>query len=117
MQQSFNTVDEYISSFPKETQDILQQIRQIILQTVPELKEEIAYAMPAYKLNNKPFLYFAAFTKHIGFYAIPETHAAFSEQLSHYKHGKGSVQFPLNKPIPFELIQEIVLFKIKEYKK
>ncbi len=107
----YTKVDDYIQCFPAETQEVLQAIRSIILEIVPEVKEEIAYAMPAYKLNNKPFVYFAAFTKHIGFYAIPSAHAAFSEQLSPYKHGKGSVQFPLNKPIPYELIREIVEFK------
>jgi uncharacterized protein YdhG (YjbR/CyaY superfamily) len=70
--------------------------------------------MPAYKMNGKPLVYFAAFKKHIGFYATPTGHAEFRDELSAYKQGKGSVQFPLDKPIPYDLIKQIVVFKAKE---
>jgi uncharacterized protein YdhG (YjbR/CyaY superfamily) len=108
------TVNTYITSQPEAVQVILQKIREIILAAHPEITEEIAYMMPAYKLNKKPLVYFAAFKKHIGFYATPTGHEAFKEALSSYKQGKGSVQFPLSQEIPFELIRDIVKFKVEE---
>ena len=80
----------------------------------PEAQESIAYDMPAYKLNGKPLIYFAGYAKHIGLYATPSGHAAFAEELSHYKQGKGSVQFPLNQEMPWDLIERIVAFKADE---
>ena len=70
--------------------------------------------MPAYKINGKPLVYFAGFKNHIGFYATPTGHAEFADELAKYKQGKGSVQFPLDKPIPYSLIKRIVLFRVKE---
>ena len=107
-------VDEYIDSFSKDIQVILHKIRRIILASHPTIEESIAYGMPAYKLNKKPLVYFAGFKNHIGFYATPTGHEAFAKKLSHYKEGKGSVQFPLNKEIPYDLIKEIVRFRITE---
>ena len=114
MNPSFNTVDEYIASFPENTQTLLREMRKIILQTAPEAKESISYGMPAYKLNGKPLVYFAAFARHIGFYATPTGHAAFIEDLKKYKQGKGSVQFPLSEPLPLELIRRITEFRVEE---
>lgn len=114
MHTDIKTIDEYIVTFPKDIQDILGKIREIIKKAAPQAQESINYGMPAYKLNKKPLVYFAAFSKHIGFYATPSGHEAFKEDLSKYKQGKGSVQFPLDQPIPFELIERIVEFRVKE---
>lgn len=108
------SVDQYISSFPKETQLQLKNIRQIILSNAPEAIESIAYGMPAYKSNKKPLVYFGGFAKHIGFYATPTGHQKFKSQLASYKQGKGSVQFPLNQPLPIKLIEDLVKFRLKE---
>lgn len=108
------SVDEYISAFPKETQLHLKSIRQIILTNAPQAIESISYGMPAYKSNNKPLVYFGGFAKHIGFYATPSGHQAFKSQLAIYKQGKGSVQFPLDQPLPIKLIEDIVKFRFIE---
>ncbi|MFV0269258.1 MAG: iron chaperone, partial [Draconibacterium sp.] len=76
--------------------------------------ESIAYGMPAYKLNKKPLVYFAAYARHIGFYATPSGHQEFASELSVYKQGKGSVQFPIDEPLPTDLIRRIVAFRVKE---
>jgi uncharacterized protein YdhG (YjbR/CyaY superfamily) len=107
-------VDTYISQFPEKVQKILHQIRQIILDNAPGAQEAMAYGMPAYKLNKRPLVYFAAFARHIGFYATPSGHSEFKEALSKYKQGKGSVQFPLDQPIPFDLIERMVKFRVAE---
>jgi uncharacterized protein YdhG (YjbR/CyaY superfamily) len=107
-------IDNYISAFPSEVQGILKQIRALIMKTAPEAKESIAYGMPAYKTNGKPLVYFAAYKNHIGFYATPTGHEKFADELSKYKQGKGSVQFPLDKPIPYGLIDRIVAFRVAE---
>lgn len=108
------TVDQYIQTFPKDVQVILQKIRQIIQHVAPQAEESIAYGMPAYKLANKPLIYFAGYKNHIGFYATPTGHHQFAKELGQYKQGKGSVQFPLNAPIPFDLITRIVKFRVAE---
>lgn len=110
------SVDEYINTFPKDTQSILLKIRTIIQRGAPEAVENISYGMPAYKTNGKPLVYFACFKNHIGFYALPSGHSKFSAELSAFKQGKGSVQFPLNQSIPFELIAEIVAYRVQENK-
>jgi uncharacterized protein YdhG (YjbR/CyaY superfamily) len=110
------TVVEYIAAFPAHVQEKLTQIRNIIKHHAPQADERISYGMPGYYLHNKPLVYFAAFSKHIGFYATPTGHAAFAEKLTGYKQGKGSVQFPLDKPLPEELIAEMVKFRIQESK-
>jgi uncharacterized protein YdhG (YjbR/CyaY superfamily) len=107
-------VDGYITEFPPEIQDKLNQIRKVIRENAPDAVESIAYGMPAYKLNKKPLVYFAGYAKHIGFYATPSGHSAFEVQLSQYKQGKGSVQFPLDQPVPLDLIAEIVRFRVSE---
>jgi uncharacterized protein YdhG (YjbR/CyaY superfamily) len=89
----------------------LNKIREIVLTIVPEAVESINYGMPAYKLNKKPLIYFAAFKNHIGLYATPDGHKAFEKELASYKQGKGSVQFPLNQEMPYSLIEEIIVFK------
>ncbi len=114
MKTDFQSVDEYIKIFPNDIQSILEKVRQIIIKNAPKADESISYGMPAYKTNGKPLVYFAGYKNHIGFYATPTGHLEFSEELSKYKQGKGSVQFSLDKPIPFDLIQRIVLFRAKE---
>lgn len=108
------TVNQYIAQFPPETQKLLQQVRDVIIQTAPDAEESISYAMPAYKLNGKPLVYFAGYKKHIGFYATPTGHEAFKDELSKYKQGKGSVQFPITEPMPLDLIKRIVAFRVSE---
>lgn len=109
---SLKTVDDYIAIYPTDVQTILNKIRDAIKQAAPDAMESIAYGMPSYKLDGRPLVYFAAFKNHIGFYATPEAHEEFSSKLSKYKQGKGSVQFPLDQPIPYELIFDITKFKI-----
>ena len=111
---SFESVDEYIKFYPNDVQEMLEKLRTLIKKNAPKAVETISYGMPAYKINGKPLVYFAAFKKHIGLYATPSAQAAFSQKLSTYKQGKGSVQFPLNKALPMELIEQIIQFKIKE---
>ena len=108
------TVDAYIQSFPGDVQQVLTAIRHAITDTAPQAIESISYGMPAYKLNGKPLVYFAAFKNHIGFYATPNGHEAFKKELSAYKQGKGSVQFPSNKKMPLALIKKIVKWKVAE---
>lgn len=108
------TVDEYIASFPAETRALLEQVRTVILENAPEAKELISYGMPGYKLNGHPLVYFAGYKHHIGFYATPTGHEAFSERLSVYKQGKGSVQFPIDEPMPLELLRDIVRFRVEK---
>jgi uncharacterized protein YdhG (YjbR/CyaY superfamily) len=107
-------VDAYIADFPKETQAILNQVRATIKAAAPDAVECIAYAMPAYKLNGHPLVYFAGYAGHIGFYATPTGHSQFEEELSKFKQGKGSVQFPLSQPMPLDLIARIVQFRVTE---
>ena len=116
METRITSVDQYLQTFPQEVQVILEKIRSIIQEQAPDAEESFAYNMPAYKLYGKPLVYFAGFKHHIGFYVTPTGHSKFEEELSPYKQGKGSVQFPLNKPIPFNLIEKIVAFRVQENK-
>jgi len=110
----FKDVDDYVNSFPVGTQILLEKVRAVIKEASPEAVESISYAMPAYKLNGKPLVYFAGYKGHIGFYATPTGHTEFAEELSKYKQGKGSVQFPIDEPLPLDLIRNIVLFRASE---
>jgi uncharacterized protein YdhG (YjbR/CyaY superfamily) len=107
-------IDQYISQFPEDVQAILKKIRLLILECAPGAAELMSYGMPGYKLNKKPLVYFAGYKNHIGFYATPSGHSHFQEQLSRYKQGKGSVQFPLNEEMPYDLIEEMVRFRVAE---
>jgi len=107
-------VNEYIADFPEDIQSLLNEVRFTIKQAAPEAEESIVYGMPAYKTHGKPLVYFAAFKNHIGFYATPTGHAEFAKELSKYKQGKGSVQFPIDQPIPYDLIARIVEFRVIE---
>lgn len=109
------TIDEYIATFPSETQQLLEQVRAAIKKTVPTAEEKISYAIPAFSLNGSNLVYFAGYKNHIGMYPVPGGHKSFEKEFSKYKtSGKGAIQFPLNKPMPLELISKIVTFRIKE---
>lgn len=112
-----NEVDAYIKSFPVEVQERLTAIRNIILKLAPHATERICMRMPTYDLNGKWLVHFAGYEKHIGFYPQPEGITAFKEKLAGYKTSKGAVQFPLNKPLPLDLIREIVRFRVDEQSK
>ena len=109
-----NKIEEYIKKYPKSIQELLQEIRATIRRIAPSAEESISYGMPAYKLYGKPLVYFAAYKNHIGFYATPTGHSAFAKELSKYKQGKGSVQFPLDQAMPLYLISKIVKYRVKE---
>ncbi|BBE19224.1 hypothetical protein AQPE_3400 [Aquipluma nitroreducens] len=110
-------IDEYIVGFTPDIQLILNQVRSTIRHAAPDAEELIGYGMPAYKTHGRPLVYFAAFKNHIGFYATPTGHAEFAKELSTYKQGKGSVQFPIDQPLPLELIFQIVEFRVIENQK
>jgi uncharacterized protein YdhG (YjbR/CyaY superfamily) len=107
------TVDEYIQQFPPDVRVLLEEIRSVIRTAAPEAKERISYKMPTYTMN-KNLIHFAAFKNHIGLYPTPSGTAAFEKELSAYVRGKGSVQFPVSKPMPLDLIRRIVLFRVHE---
>lgn len=109
------TVDEYIAAFGEDSRARLQQMRAAIKKAAPKAEEMISYMMPAYKYLGGPLVYFAGYKNHIGFYATPTGHKAFEKELSIYKQGKGSVQFPLDKPLPVSLVTKIVKFRVKQH--
>jgi uncharacterized protein YdhG (YjbR/CyaY superfamily) len=108
-------IDEYIAGFPEAVQEILQQIRATIKVAAPEAEETISYAIPAFTLNGRYLVYFAGYKKHIGLYPVPTGNPEFDTAFAPYKtSGKGTVQFPLDKPLPLSLITRIVKFRMKE---
>ena len=108
-----NNVDEYIAGFPGDIQTILEQVRTAIRKAAPKAEEVISYQMPAFKLHGM-LVYFAGYKNHIGFYPTSSGIKAFTKELSVYKGAKGSVQFPLDKPLPLGLITQIVKFRVAE---
>lgn len=106
-------IDEYIAAFPKDIQKILEGIRTTIRKAAPKAEEAIKYAIPAFTLNGN-LIFFAAYKNHIGLYPAPRGNDAFKKELSAYEGGKGTVQFPLDKPIPHDLIKRIVKFRVQE---
>ena len=110
----FTTMDSYIASFPKEIQTILEQIRETIRKAAPGAVEAISYQIPTFKLNGGNLVHFAAWKDHIGFYATPSGNVAFKKELARYKVAKGSIQFSLDEPIPYDLVTKIVKFRVKE---
>lgn len=109
----FNSIDEYIATFPKETQKILNELRAAIKESAPEAEEKISYQMPTFFLNGN-LVHFAAYKNHIGFYPTPSGIEAFKKELSKYERAKGSVQFPIDKPMPLKLISRIVKYRVAE---
>jgi uncharacterized protein YdhG (YjbR/CyaY superfamily) len=112
-EKSATTIDEYIAGFPNDIQKVLEQIRVTIKNAAPDTEEKISYAIPTFALNGN-LVHFAAFKNHIGFYPAPTGADAFKSEFSGYKTGKGSVQFPLDNPMPLSLITKIVKFRVKE---
>jgi len=106
-------IDEYIAGFPKETQEILEKIRTTIRKAAPDAEETINYQIPTFTLKGN-LVHFAAYKKHIGFYPAPSGIERFKDELAAYEGAKGSVRFPLDEPIPYDLISEIVTFRAKE---
>jgi uncharacterized protein YdhG (YjbR/CyaY superfamily) len=109
----YEDIDTYISVFPEETRKLLEQIRITIRNAAPDAKETISYGMPAFKMKGI-LVYYAAFKNHIGFFPTSSGIKAFKEELSVFEGGKGSVRFPFDKPIPYDLISRIVKFRVKE---
>ncbi len=108
------TIDEYISTFPASTAKLLMQVRVTVRKAAPTAEETISYGMPAFRYKDKVIIYFAGYKNHIGVYTTPSGHAAFQKELSVYKQGKGSVQFPLDQPMPLDLITRIVKFRVQQ---
>jgi len=109
----FNTIDEYIGTFPKSIQEVLQELRQAVRKAAPEAEEAISYQIPTFKLNGN-LVHFAAFKNHIGFFPTSSGIRAFKKELSGYELSKGTVRFPLDKPLPLSLVSRIVKFRVKE---
>lgn len=107
-------IDDYIAGFPKDVQEIMQKIRTTIKKAAPKAEETISYKMPTFNLNGHYLVYFAAYKKHVGMYPVPAGDAAFNQEIEAYQSGKGTLQFPLDKPIPYKLISKIVKFRVKE---
>ncbi|MEO5691195.1 MAG: DUF1801 domain-containing protein [Candidatus Saccharimonadales bacterium] len=105
-------VDDYINSFEGMTRDRLNKIRSIVHEIAPQATEDFAYKMPAYKINGKPLVYFAGYAHHIGLYATPNGHVAFTKEFSRYKQGKGSVQFPHTEQLPEVLIADVIRYRM-----
>ena len=106
-------IDQYITAFPKKVQDLLEELRQTIKDSAPTAEETINYQIPTFKLNGN-LVHFAAYKNHIGFYPTPSAVYEFTKELSGYEIAKGSIKFPLNEPLPIDLIKRIVKFRVKE---
>jgi uncharacterized protein YdhG (YjbR/CyaY superfamily) len=107
------SIDAYIATFPKDVQRKLQELREVIREEAPGAEEAISYGMPTFKLHGN-LVHFAAYEGHIGFYPTPSAMAAFEDRLSPYKRSKGAVQFPIDRPIPLDIVREMVRFRVRE---
>jgi uncharacterized protein YdhG (YjbR/CyaY superfamily) len=114
MGKAASSIDEYVAEFPSETQRVLAEMRSIIAAAAPAASERISYAMPTFDLNGRHLVHFAGYANHVGLYPIPSGIEAFKQELTPYKQGKGSVQFPLSQPLPADLIRRIVEFPVGE---
>ena len=112
----FKNIDDYISEFPQDIQDLLKKLRHVIKEAAPDAFETISYQMPTFKINGN-LVHFALQKNHIGFYPTPSAIIESKEELSEYKTSKGAIQFTLDKPIPYDLVKRIVEFRVKEQKK
>jgi uncharacterized protein YdhG (YjbR/CyaY superfamily) len=110
---TFKTIDEYIALFPKDIQSILEELRQAIKDVAPQAEEVISYQIPTFKLNGN-LVHFAAYKNHIGFYPTSSGIELFKGELSSYKTSRGAVRFPIDEPIPFDIVKRIVRFRVKE---
>jgi uncharacterized protein YdhG (YjbR/CyaY superfamily) len=113
MEKQPKTIDDYIRNFPPETQAILQELRKAVRQAAPEAEETISYQMPAFRLNGI-LVYFAAAKKHIGFYPTGSAVDAFKGEIEQYRWSKGTIRFPMDQPLPLDLVKRIVEFRVKE---
>jgi uncharacterized protein YdhG (YjbR/CyaY superfamily) len=113
----FNSIDEYISTFPEDLQKILEELRSTIKTAAPDAGETISYNIPTFTLNGKYLIYFAGWKNHISLYPIPTGTDAFNKQVSKYVEGKGTLKFPIDKPLPLKLITKIVKLKVAESRK
>jgi uncharacterized protein YdhG (YjbR/CyaY superfamily) len=111
------TVDEYIATFPENVKNILEKLRRVIRESAPKAEETISYGIPTFDLNCRHLVHFAAYKNHVGFYPTSSGIKAFKKELSPFKTSRGTVQFPLNKPIPFDLVKKIVRFRVRENEK
>lgn len=114
MQRAPKDIDEYIAGFPRDVQELLERVRMTIIKAAPGAEETISYKIPTFNLKGRYLIYFAAYKKHIGLYPAPRGVEEFKEELSGYEGGKGTVRFPFDKPMPFDLIRRIVKFMVKE---
>ena len=112
-----NSIDEYIAAFPEETQRLLEEVRTTIKAVAPDAKEKISYQIAAFELNGKNLVHFAGWKTHIAMYPIPSGTEAFNKQLSQYADGKGTLKFPLNKPMPLKLITKVVKLRVADNRK
>ncbi|GAC1353927.1 MAG: iron chaperone [Ktedonobacteraceae bacterium] len=110
----FTTIDQYISTFPQEVQVALEQVRQAIHKAVPEAAETMSYGIPTFDLNGKHLVFFAGWKHHISLYPLPAGDEVFQQELSHYTRAKGTIQFPLDKPLPYDFVEKIVTFLMRE---
>ena len=110
----FNSINEYIASFPKDVQKILEQVRKTIKATAPGAREKISYQIAAFELNGKNLIHFAGWKNHISLYPIPSGSQAFNKEVSQYATGKGTVKFSLDKPMPLKLITQIVKYRVAD---
>ena len=114
MRPSAKTIDEYIAGFPDETRAALQEMRALITAAAPDATETMSYAIPTFDLNGRHLVHFAGYEGHVGFYPAPSGIAAFKAELKPFKSAKGSVQFPLDRPLPADLIRRMVAFRVEE---
>jgi uncharacterized protein YdhG (YjbR/CyaY superfamily) len=117
MDEKSSEVDVYIARFSGESHQRLERLREIIRESSPDAVEAISYGLIGYKRNGKPLVYFGGFEKHIGFYATPNGHEAFAHDFAKYKQGKGSIQLPLDQPLPIALIKRVVEYRNKQTEK
>jgi uncharacterized protein YdhG (YjbR/CyaY superfamily) len=110
-----SSIDEYISGYPKDIQVVLEKMRETIKKAAPQAEEVIRYGIPTFRLNGN-LVHFGGFKTHIGFYPTPSGIEAFKKELAPYEGGKGTIKFPLDKPIPFNLVSKIVKFRVQENK-
>lgn len=112
MRSSAKTIDDYIAEFPASTRKHLEQVRRVIRAAAPGATETISYAIPTFDLDGRHLVHFAGYERHVGFYPGADGIASFEKELAAYKQGKGSVQFPLDQPLPVDLIRKIVVFRV-----
>ena len=110
----FSSIDEYIAAFPEETQKLLEEVRRTIKAVIPDAREKISYQIAAFELNGKNLVHFAGWKNHISMYPIPAGTEAFNKEVSQYADGKGTIKFPIDKPLPLKLITKIVKFRVAD---